>query len=146
VNRGWYPQVFAIINDTDIGATIHEIDEMLDHGYIVARRKVNKFSHDTSLTLYNRVVEAEIALLKENLVNILRDEYSLMKPEGEGNVNLKSDFNALKELDLAKTATYGAVIDHLRALTHGAYKNAYFFDERGEKIFVSIVLEKAAGK
>jgi methionyl-tRNA formyltransferase len=30
LNRGWYPQVFSIIYDLPIGATIHEIDEVVD--------------------------------------------------------------------------------------------------------------------
>ena len=42
INRGWYPQVFAIINDLEVGATIHEITEDLDGGAIIARRFVKK--------------------------------------------------------------------------------------------------------
>ncbi len=56
INRGWYPQVFSIINNLPIGATIHEMDEELDHGPIIARKMVQKFDWDTSLTLYDRVL------------------------------------------------------------------------------------------
>ena len=37
-NRGWYPQVFSIINKKPIGATIHVMDEQIDHGEILAQR------------------------------------------------------------------------------------------------------------
>jgi len=47
INRGWYPQVFSIINKTIIGATIHEIDDKLDHGFIIDREQVKKTSFDT---------------------------------------------------------------------------------------------------
>ena len=34
-NRGWFPQVFSIINSKPIGATIHVMDENIDHGPII---------------------------------------------------------------------------------------------------------------
>lgn len=142
-NRGWYPQVFAIINDTDIGATIHEIDTELDNGLIIAREKVEKHSYDTSLALYNRIVKTEIELLKNNIEAILKDQYNVLVPESKGNLYLKKDFNNLKEIDLDKKATYGDVINHLRALTHGNFKNAYFIDEYRNKIYISLNISKA---
>jgi methionyl-tRNA formyltransferase len=60
VNRGWYPQIFSILNDLPVGATIHEIDEALDHGGIIARALVPKYSYDTSKSLYDRILEKEI--------------------------------------------------------------------------------------
>jgi len=63
INRGWYPQVFAIINNLPIGATIHEMDEKLDNGPIIYREQVEKYPWDTSLTIYNRVLEKEIEVL-----------------------------------------------------------------------------------
>ena len=34
-NRGWYPQAFSCINKLPFGATIHEIDDEIDHGAII---------------------------------------------------------------------------------------------------------------
>ena len=48
INRGWYPQVFAIVHDLGIGATIHEMDEKLDNGPIIARELLTKLEWDTS--------------------------------------------------------------------------------------------------
>ena len=45
INRGWYPQVFSIINKSSIGATIHEIDDKLDHGFIIVRELIDKYSY-----------------------------------------------------------------------------------------------------
>ena len=67
-NRGWFPQVFSIINKKPIGATIHIIDEKLDHGPVIVQKAVKLSSYDTSLTLYNKVLKAEIELIKENLL------------------------------------------------------------------------------
>lgn len=139
INRGWYPQVFAIINDLPIGATIHEIDVLLDHGNIIARKFVNKSEQDTSLSLYNKIVQAEIELLKTNFTNILNNTYSVEKPEGEGNLFLKKDFNNLCKLNMEETGTMRTLVNKLRALTHGEYKNAYFIDtETNEKVYLSL--------
>ena len=142
INRGWYPQVFAIINHLDIGATIHEIDEKLDHGKIIARRKSFITTWDTSIDVYNRILDLEIDLVNENLLDILESKYSAQSMENKGNLFLKKDFSELCELDKNEQVTVGAFIDRLRALTHGKYKNAYFFDKDGNKIFISVNLEK----
>jgi methionyl-tRNA formyltransferase len=142
INRGWYPQVFAIINNLPIGATIHEIDEELDHGNIIARAFVTKNSFDTSESLYNKIVLKEIELLEANINSILKNTYTTMKPEQEGDLFLKKDFNALCKLNLEEVLTTETLLNKLRALTHGGFKNAYYIDkETGKKVFVKIDLE-----
>lgn len=142
INRGWYPQVFAIINDLEIGATIHEIDEEIDHGRIIARAKVNKYEYDTSLTLYNRVIDKEIELLKENFGKILKKQYLSFKPEKQGQLYLKKDFNELCKLDLNEKLTMGEALKKMRALTHGKYENAFYIDEHQNKIYISVNISK----
>ncbi|KQC34072.1 hypothetical protein AAU57_12575 [Nonlabens sp. YIK11] len=143
INRGWYPQVFAIINDTEVGATIHEIDDKIDHGGIIARKLVEKRADDTSLSLYDRIVEAEMDLFKNNFSAIIDGSYSTISPENEGRLYLKKDFNNLLKIDLEAKVTFGEAIDRLRALSHGSYSNAYFLDPvSGEKIYLSISLKR----
>jgi methionyl-tRNA formyltransferase len=134
INRGWYPQIFAIIYNLPIGATIHEMDEKVDHGPIIDRVFVKKYEYDTSLSLYNRVLDAEIELVRKNLKRILDGKYRTFIPESEGNLFLINDFNKLKEINLNKKTTYKEVIDYLSAMTHGDYNNAYFIDSLGNKI------------
>jgi dTDP-4-amino-4,6-dideoxyglucose formyltransferase len=139
INRGWYPQVFAIINDLPIGATIHEMDEKLDNGKIIAREFVEKHTWDTSLTLYNRVLDMEIQLFDKYFNGILDNKYESIEPENEGNIFLKSDFNELIELDLNKEGTFKDFYDTIRALSHGDYKNASFIDKKsGKQIYIKL--------
>ncbi len=142
-NRGWFPQVFSIINGMPIGATIHEIDEEIDHGPIIAQREVEIRLTDTSKDVYDRVQEEEIRLIEENLFDILQNTYTVTSPSSEGNIQLKADFKALTEIDLNKNVTMREAIDYFRALTHGEYKNAYFIDPKtGKKVFIKIQLEE----
>ena len=146
-NRGWYPQVFSILNGLPLGATIHEIDQELDHGAIIARQKVELKASDTSLTAYNRVQAMELELLKRHLEAILNGSYQTEAPEKEGNVNYKQDFDELREIDLGQKLTFKEAIDKLRALSHPPYKNAYFIDPAtGKKVWVGIELEEEEGR
>ena len=140
-NRGWFPQVFSIINGLPCGATIHEIDEELDHGSIICQKQVKVEMDDTSLTLYNKIIDAEINLLQNNIHTIIEKKYKTIVV-GEGNLNLKKDFDNLCEIDLADIDSFKNHINKLRALTHGNYSNAYFKDENGNKIYLKLEMEK----
>lgn len=139
-NRGWYPQVFSIINKKPIGATLHFMDEQVDHGPIIFQEEVIVNSWDTSLDVYNRVVEAEKRILKNNLELILNGTVKAQTAEYESNYNSIYDFNKLCKLDLDNRATLKEHIDLLRSLTHGEFLNAYYLGEKGKKIFVKIAL------
>lgn len=142
INRGWYPQVFSLINKLPIGATIHEIDEQLDHGDIIARAFVEKTSFDTSESLYNKIIAKELELFDQNIESIICNNYKVTKPEFEGDLFLKKDFNNLLEIDLEEKVSVGDFIDRMRALTHGDFDNAYFIDPiSGKKVFIGITLK-----
>lgn len=142
-NRGWYPQAFSIMNGLPLGATIHEIDEKLDHGKIIAQERVEVNSWDTSLTAYEKVQEKELELMNQHLLDILEGTYSASTPKDEGNLNLKKDFEALREINLDEKVTYKDAINRLRALTHGSFKNAYFIDpQTGVRVWIRVELER----
>lgn len=141
-NRGWYPQVFGILNQYPVGVTIHEIDGQLDHGPIILQRQVPVYSWDTSLDVYTRIQQLEVELLKEYLPVLLSGDYRTFQPDTEGNVNLERDFKKLCRLDPDQTLTWREAIDFLRAMTFQGYRNAYFYDKEGNKVFVEIHLEK----
>ncbi len=143
-NRGWFPQVFCILNGLPLGATIHEIDEQLDHGSIIAQEEIELHAWDTSRSAYDRVLAAEIRLLHLHLRSIIDNKTVSHPAKEEGNVNLKKDFNALCEIDLTEELTFADAIDRLRALTHAPYQNAYFTDPKtGKKVFISVQLTVA---
>lgn len=142
-NRGWYPQVFSILNDDIIGATIHEIDEEIDHGPIIARETVIKDSIDTSGSLYDKILQKEIELFEKHFSSILDNSYAVEYPENEGKLYLKKDFNDLCKLDLNEISSLKNFIQKMKALTHKDFKNAFFIDEdTNEKVYVSINIRK----
>jgi len=140
--RGVYPQVFSILNNLKVGVTIHEMDEKFDNGPIIIREEVEKYSWDTSSSLYKRILEKEIELFDLYFTKILYNQYQSVIPENVGVILTKKDFNNLCEINLDEITTAGQTINKLRALSHENYNNAFFKDENGQKIFVKIYLEK----
>ena len=141
-NRGWYPQVFAIVNDTVLGATIHVMDKQIDSGLIIDRRKVKIESWHTSKEAYENVLEAELQLFRKNIQNIVNGDFQKITPEIEGKYHSVQDYKQLCKLDLEENLTMKQAIDRLRALSHDGYKNAYFYDNDGNKIFAKIELNR----
>jgi methionyl-tRNA formyltransferase len=138
LNRGWYPQVFAILDDTKIGATLHEINENLDDGRIIDQRLVQKKSTDTSRSLYDKVVDVEVELWRENILDLLNLEYDTISPQGESRLHLKADFQDLLEIKMDHVGSMKEHLTYLRAMTHPPYKNSFFLDEDGKKYYVEV--------
>lgn len=140
-NRGWFPQVFAINNGMPHGATIHLMDEEIDHGAIIAQSKVDIFEHDTSKSVYERVVNEEIKLLDQNFNKIIKKQYQAEMMSSVGNYNGIKDFNEICHIDMNKQGTFRDFYNLLRSLTHDPYNNAYFYDCNGNKVFMSLNIE-----
>lgn len=141
-NRGWYPQVFGLLNGQPLGATVHEMTEEIDGGPIIARQRVELDPADTSGSAYAKVIEAEKALIREWLAPVVTGDYTPFPAESAGNYNGIADFRALLELDLDRQGSLGEHLDLLRALSHPPFWNAWFRGADGSKVFVRLELRK----
>jgi len=139
-NRGWFPQVFSILNGLPSGATIHEMNSEIDSGPIIAQREVQILDDDTSKGVYRKILSTEFALFDENISRIIQGKYTSSTPGTKGNYNSIYDFKELCQIDLDKQVTFREAIDYLRAMTFDGYENAYFYSKNGQRIYVSINL------
>ena len=110
--------------------------------HILWQEQLTLRADETSKDIYERILALEMELLEAHLDDLLTGNYTLTPMAQEGNLNYKQDFDRLCEMNLAKTATYGEVIDYLRAMTFEPYNNAFFIDDEGKKVYVSITLKK----
>jgi methionyl-tRNA formyltransferase len=75
---GGAPLVWAIINDeTQCGITLFQMDDGVDSGPIVGQAPVPILFTDTIATLYERVEDAGLALLRRELPRVCRGEAAL---------------------------------------------------------------------
>ncbi len=142
-NRGWYPHIFSMIEGLPCGVTIHEMNARIDHGAIIYQKEVVVNNADTSLSVYQKIIKAEIDLLDTHIVSLIENTYKRQLQHKPGKMYTKKDFEDLCCLDLKDTDTLENHLLLLRALSHGDYRNAYFIDNNGQKNYLRIeMMEK----
>jgi len=139
-NRGWFPQVFSIINGKPVGATLHKMDCEIDHGPIIERIRVEINNWDTSKSVYDRILNEEFKLFEKWIDRILTGDHDETHLGLAGNYNSITDFKNICEINLNKKVTFKEAIDYLRAMTFDGYDNAFFKTGDGQKVYVSINL------
>lgn len=60
--------------EQETGCTVHFVDEIFDHGAVIAQRRVPVFPEDTAASLQARVLKEEHELLPLTLQNLLQRE------------------------------------------------------------------------
>ena len=141
VNKGWYPQVFSILNKQTVGATIHEMTRDIDGGPIISQTKVQIEHGDTSETLYKRILVAEKKLIEDSLDIIIEEKYKTFVNEHEGNYNSVNDFREICKLDMNSVDSLENHILLLRSLTHPPFRNAYYEIDKA-RYFIEVVIKK----
>lgn len=141
-NRGMYPHIFSIVNGLPTGATIHEVDEEIDNGDIIVQKEIEVSVYEDSKELHQRIMVLEMELFDYYFNDIIYGTYNKIKPHIKGNINYKKDFIKLCEINLNDVDTFEGHINKLRALSYGDYKNAYFYDKFGNKIYIKVELSK----
>lgn len=140
--RWWYPQVFWIIYNKTVWVTIHEMDENIDAGKILYRKKVDINFWDTSLSLYNRILSEEVKLFDENIHNIFSNSYNTFLPDWEWSYFGKKDFNNLCNIDLNEVGTFRDFYNKLRALSHSPFNNGFIIDDKWQKYYLDLKITK----
>jgi dTDP-4-amino-4,6-dideoxyglucose formyltransferase len=140
-NRGWYPHVFSIINGLPTGATIHEITEEVDNGPIIVQEEVPVYLHDTSYSLYQKILYKEVELFEKHFESIIKNEYKTFIPLDKGNINYKKDFIKLCAIDSNNSDTFENHLKLLKALSFEGYNNGFIVDNSGLKTHVRLELK-----
>ena len=143
-NRGAHPNVWCIVDQTPAGVSIHEIDEGIDTGPILAKRLVFVEPFDTAKTLYDKLNAEAVDLFQDIWPGIRltteKPPISVMKL-GVGNYHEVKDLESLDEIDMGKMYRARDLINQLRARTFTPWPGCYFIED-GKKIQIRIELEE----
>ncbi len=139
-NRGAYPNVWSIIEDTPAGVTLHYMDVGVDTGDIIAQQIVPVEPVDTGESLYKKLEQASVDLFKQSWP-LLRAGRAvrLSQPASAGTTHRVKDVEQIDEIDLDRTYTGRELINLLRARTYPPYASAYFRHD-GRKIYLRLNL------
>jgi methionyl-tRNA formyltransferase len=139
-NRGQYPNVWSIIEETPAGATLHYIDPGIDTGDIIARLQVPIEPVDTGETLYRKLEQACVDLFKETWPAIRFGQTPrISQSEDEGTYHRTKDVKKVDCIDLDREYTARELIDIIRARTFPPYPGACFVYQ-GRKVYLRLQL------
>lgn len=124
--RGYNPNVWSIVEGQPPGVSIHFMEEDVDAGGIIARRKVESSFEDTGKTLYQRMERVAVELFKDTWPNIESNNIDPIEQDDQkATTHVKRDFIELREIDPDETFEAKELLDILRALTYPPFENAW---------------------
>lgn len=142
-NRGAFPNVWAILDKTPAGVTLHHIkpDEPVDAGDVIAQREVAVLPTDTGKSLYERLQGEALTLFKDAWPSIeAGTAHSRRQAEG-GTYHRVKDVELIDRIDVDRLMRAGDVIDLLRARTFPPYRGAYI-EVDGRRIYLRLQLSE----
>lgn len=140
-NRGMNPNVWPIIENTPAGVTIHYIDEGIDTGDIIGRKKIEVEPIDTGGSLYEKTLVEIVDLFKEIYPKLITGKIKPIKQEeDQATFHWAKDINTLDKIELDKTYKARDLINLIRARTYDDKAYAYF-ESNGKKVKVRLTLE-----
>lgn len=138
-NRGQYPNVWSIVEQTPAGVTLHYIDERIDTGDVIAQQMVSVKPVDTGLTLYRKLEQAGVELFQQTWPSIRSGAPARYPQKGEGSCHRTQDVRQIDCIRLDEKYTARELIDILRARTFPPYDGAYF-EQDGKRIHLRLEL------
>lgn len=127
IHRGSGAYSWVIINgERKAGVTLHEIDQSIDHGPIIAIEEWVVKPDDTAESLFRKAEEQILWMFRRHFDSLLHGTYETM-PQDESQARLYYR----KDLDRAKDLTRFA-----RAFHFTGKEQAYYFNAKGEKIYL----------
>jgi len=144
-NRGAFPNVWSIVDNTPAGVTVHYIDEGVDTGDIIAQCQVRVEPTDTGESLYRKLERSCVELFKETWFSIHHGAAPRRPQPPGGSFHRRRDVSEIDEIDLDRTYIARDLINILRARTFPPYKSAYF-KSGNSKVFVQIQLHYEDGQ
>lgn len=130
--RGRCPANWVLINGEEkTGVTLHYMEERVDSGDMVGQREVEISPDDTIRSLYDKLTQASVELLRDTLPKIGTGELERIPQREEEATYFGGRRPEDGRIDWGKPAQ--EVYDLIRAVTH-PYPGAFFY-YRGAKVF-----------
>jgi len=140
-NRGRNAQIWAIVEHTPVGATLHYMDEGVDTGAIVARVQVAIDATDTGASLRVKLERACVEVTRSGWPAVVAGTPPTPQSLSDGTAHKVRDLDAIARIDPDATVRAGDLIDLLRALSSPPQANGAYVEIDGHKIRLSISLD-----
>ena len=137
-NRGWYTNVWPILDGSPAGMTIHFIDPGVDTGDLIAQRRIPVEITDTGGSLHYKITSGMVEFFKETWPLILEGKYTRTSQDhSKATIYRRGVLAALDCIDPDRECPAGELLNLLRARTYPPYPAAYFIKD-GQRIYVRV--------
>lgn len=136
-NRGSHPYIWPLIDGTPAGVSVHYMNEKIDEGDIIDRKKIRKRPEDDSKTLRQRLIQAQVEQFADNWNRIKKGVDGVEQDSSDGTVHSMDELDEIAQLDLEASTEVGDLIDRLRALSY-TEAGVAFFEKNGERYYVNL--------
>jgi methionyl-tRNA formyltransferase len=141
-NRGWHTPSWSIIHGTPFGATLHWVDESLDSGDIAMQTVVDVLPEDTADSLYQRVLRAEVQLMRDALPRMLDHSLPRRPQHGNATEHRKADLRPMQQLRLSDVMSVDQLLRRLRGLTTNRWDEAPYFERNGVRYRIRVEISR----
>lgn len=139
-NRGKYPHVWALYNNSKYGVSIHYVNDKIDSGDILARKEIKIKPTDIASSLYERSLEEIVKLFIAVWPRFKKGEIKTISQNNKiATIHFAKDVKKFDFIDLNKKYTGKELINQLRSRSFNDRTYAYFL-YKGKKIYVKITL------
>ncbi|MBP9853710.1 MAG: hypothetical protein KBD53_02450 [Candidatus Omnitrophica bacterium] len=122
--RGCLPTVWPILNgDQEAFCSVHEVVKDFDAGGVVLQRGIPINADDTGFSLYERMVDCEINLLKEYITDFTGEQLNAKVQDESKAKYFKNKMPNNGEIDWTKKTQY--VERFIRAVYHPSFRSAW---------------------
>lgn len=141
-NRGKYPHVWAIYNNSKYGVSIHYINEKIDSGDIITRKEIKIKPTDIAGTLYERSLKEIVKLFIATWPKIKQGKIEPIPQDNKiATYHYAKDVEKIDFIDLNKKYLAKDLINQLRARSFKDRTYAYFL-YKGKKIYIKLDLSE----
>ena len=109
-NRGSHPNFWSFIENTPKGVSIHEINERIDSGNLILRKRINfkKIENHTFNSTYEILIREIENLFKKNYSKLIYNKYKIIKFKERGTYHSK------KQLPKSLNSWNVKILDYLK--------------------------------
>ncbi|MDP3954688.1 MAG: formyltransferase family protein [bacterium] len=140
-NRGKYPHVWALYDESKYGVSLHYIDEKIDTGKIITRQEIRAMHTDIAGSLYDISLHEIIKLFIKTWPALKKNKIRPISQNKNGTHHFAKEVERLDFIDIKKRYLGKDLINQLRSRSFKNRSYAYFLHE-GKRVYIKVTLSE----
>lgn len=129
-NRGKHYNFWALVEQAPFGVTLHEVNERVDAGGIVAQRAIPYDWTDTAEALYTKAQSAMVELFVEAYPKLRGGDFAAVPQDlSKGSFHRASELDEASHISLDRSYEARVLLNLLRARTFPGHPGCWFEDD-----------------